>query len=511
MKKLLFALPLSALFFLFGCGGGGPSGAGGGGGGGGTGSFSNASLSGSYVYTISGFDLNTNNPYREAGVFTVDGNGNVTSGTDDFTEGASGISTSTSTGTYAISGDGTGTLSLIFDGVSSNNLNFYITLASGSKFYLVEADALNAYGVAEQQDATAASTTPSGSYAFRIHPVGAALGLNSMVGQMIVSSGVVSGSADVIQGGSFDNGTGAPLAITTGSLTAPSTTAGSTGRGSGSFADSLGTTSFNYYIVDSNNIRFLLNEATAVGIGRAALQTGAPFTTASFTGGYAFGSRGDDAVGGTLNYNDVATVGQLVVSNGAVTGGIYDSVQAGAQVGVGAPLTGGAYSVQTNGRVAVTLAPGIGTTTEQVYWLVSPSLAYFISDDTTKAEDGIAQLQSTTSFSNASLSGQYAFFMDGLNFAAEAYVDRVGWINVDGNGNLTLFQSELDNGTLTNNGKFSGTYNTVAANGRATATVNGISAAPSDITFYLVSPTEAYILQSGASTGYMIIGDMNLQ
>ncbi len=510
MKKLFLALPLSALFFLFGCGGGGPSGANGGGGGGGTGSFSNASLSGSYVYTISGFDLGNNGtPYREAGVFTVDGNGNITSGTDDFTEGASGISPANATGTYSISSDGTGTLSFNLNGVAGSGPNFYITLASTGKFYMIEGDtSANAYGIAEQQDATAAAATPSGSYAFRIHPVGAAQGLSSMVGQMTISAGIITGSTDVIQGSAFDNNTGAPLDITTGSLTAPSTATGSTGRGTGSFADSLGTTTFNYYIVDGNNIRFLLNEATAVGVGRAALQSGAPFTNASFTGSYAFGSRGDDAIGGTLNYNDVATVGQLVAGNGAITSGEYDSAQAGTQIDAGTAFTG-TYNVASNGRVVVTLSPGIGTTTQQVFWLASPSLAYFISDDPTKAEDGIAQLQSTTSFSNSSLSGQYAFFMDGLNFSS-GYIDRVGWISGDGAGNLKWSEAVNNEGSI-NSGNFTGTYNTVSANGRATATVTNISTVNNDITFYLVSPSEAYILQSGSQTGSMIIGALDLQ
>ena len=54
------------------------------------GNFSKASLNGQYVYQIEGFDFSTNLngvPYREAGVFTANGNGNITSATDDFSEG----------------------------------------------------------------------------------------------------------------------------------------------------------------------------------------------------------------------------------------------------------------------------------------------------------------------------------------------------------------------------------------------------------------------------------------
>ena len=79
-----------------------------------TGNFSTASLNGQYVYQIEGFDFSTSTsgvPYREAGVFTANGGGSLTTVTDDFSEGGS-VGTTISTGTYGINNDGTGTLSL---------------------------------------------------------------------------------------------------------------------------------------------------------------------------------------------------------------------------------------------------------------------------------------------------------------------------------------------------------------------------------------------------------------
>jgi hypothetical protein len=72
-----------------------------------SGNFSNASLNGQYVYQIEGFDFRnstTGVPYREAGVFTANGSGGITSATDDFSEGSTVLPT-TSTGSYAISKD----------------------------------------------------------------------------------------------------------------------------------------------------------------------------------------------------------------------------------------------------------------------------------------------------------------------------------------------------------------------------------------------------------------------
>src|SRR5277367_3620409 len=71
------------------------------------GNFSNASLSGQYVYQIQGFDFSTNTngvAYREAGVFTANGAGVITAATDDFSEGNTFLTTN-STGVYAINVD----------------------------------------------------------------------------------------------------------------------------------------------------------------------------------------------------------------------------------------------------------------------------------------------------------------------------------------------------------------------------------------------------------------------
>ena len=54
------------------------------------GNFSNASLIGQYTYSLSGTSeiSNTNSfaSYTEAGVFTADGKGNISGGTDDFAQ-----------------------------------------------------------------------------------------------------------------------------------------------------------------------------------------------------------------------------------------------------------------------------------------------------------------------------------------------------------------------------------------------------------------------------------------
>ncbi len=110
------------------------------------GNFSNASLKGQYVYQIEGFDFsNPNNvvPYREAGVFTADGNKGITTATDDFSEGT-GVFTTVSTGSYSISNDGTGQVS--FNNALLGTITLEVTMVSASKVYLVEADSAGERG-----------------------------------------------------------------------------------------------------------------------------------------------------------------------------------------------------------------------------------------------------------------------------------------------------------------------------------------------------------------------------
>src|SRR5579862_9356386 len=80
-----------------------------------TGKYSNASFKGSYVFQIHGFISQSGSAYREVGVITADGNGNITAGSDSAnTIGAGGAiqNASSLTGTYSVANDGTGNVTI---------------------------------------------------------------------------------------------------------------------------------------------------------------------------------------------------------------------------------------------------------------------------------------------------------------------------------------------------------------------------------------------------------------
>jgi hypothetical protein len=294
-------------------------------------------------------------------------------------------------------------------------------------------------------------------------------------------------------------------------LTTPSSfsTPDATGRGTAKLVDSTATTNFYYYIVDANNIRLLTSDTGVVGLGRVEAQTGGPFSIDPLSGkSFAFGSRADDNGGpGAAN-----TVGSFTASSGAIDSGSLDMVQDDNSFTNIALNAGGTYSpVAANGRTLVAFATAIPSTLQQVFWMVSPSRAFFLttsdSNDVGKIEDGTADQQQGT-FSNSTVTGQYAFAMDGFDDQAGAFIDRVGWIQWDGSGGLIWNEDANSSGLLNSPGPLSGSYS-VGSNGRATATVNSLSYANNDIVFYLVSGSDAYILEN--DPGVEINGVMSKQ
>ena len=438
------------------------------------GNFSNASLSGQYVYQIEGFDfsnLNTVSAYREAGVFTANGSGVITRATDDLSEGH-GVVTTVSTGSYTIGNDGTGTLSF---NNTLGTVTLEVTLVSASKVYMVEGDTLlNAGGLAEKQNSAAIAAAPTGTFVFREHDLNSStLQSVASVGAFTVGGGVASnGNKDVNTGGAFSSLT------FTGSFNAPDTT---TGRGSGTFTDSaLATSSFNYYIVDANNVRFLAATTGVVGDGRAELQSGTP----ALSGSYAFGSKGDTGSLGGVNM-----AGRFTASGGSITAGARDSVQDGGTA-TNVSFTG-TFTQAASGRAVLSLSTAANS--NYVVWMVSPTRGLFLVNDSNTVQDGSLDLQQVSSFSNSTMSGQFGFVMGGFD-VGQTPKDRVGTLQWDGSGKLILNEFTNTAGSPST-ATLSGHY-AVSANGRTGSSISNLS---SNLIFYLVSGNDAYVVQNDSN------------
>jgi hypothetical protein len=467
MRQLSFALGLVTLAFCLACGSGGSS----------RivvhkGNFSNASLSGQYVYQISGFDFRNNSnglPYREAGVLVADGNGNITGGADDFSEGSAGVSSTSASGVYSINNDGTGQIIL-------NGLTLEITLINASKLYLIEGDTfLDAGGTAEKQDTSAVAAPPGGTFAFRTHVENATVPSGG-VGVLTITAGSVSGKEDVLAlGGTLSSQT------LSGVFNAPV----SFGRGTATLNNGSTALQFFYYVISATKFLLLSKDAGVIGTTQAEAQSGGPFAAGSLSGSYAFGSKGDTAT----SLGGVVSAGRFSASNGTISAGVLDSVKNGATSNIS--FNAGTYTVDsTTGRVDVML--NASSSIHEIFYLVSSSRAFFLIDDSSKVEDGTLDQQSS-SFSNASLNGQFAFVMDGFDTTLK---DRVGTLQADGNGRLTLNEVANAGGAISVPGPLSGTYS-VSTNGRTTASISSLS---SNLILYLVSSNDAYMVQSDSGT-----------
>ncbi len=504
LYKLCFVSGLVSSLAAPGCGGGGaviiPHQ---------TGNYSNASFKGSYVYQIHGFLADGNSsPYREAGVITADGAGNITGGIDAFSSSAfSGPPTQSTvpvTGNYTIASDGTGQILLnstpLAAAAGVSQISLAVTLASTFKADLMEADAFaSGAGTAELQDAGAIANAPNGTFVFRLHQE-----VQTPTFSRASEVGFFTFSNSTLSAGNMDQNVLSvgltSLGLTSGSLTTPA----ALGTGTGSFIDSSGsTTNFLYYIVNNSKFLILANNSDAVGSGSAEVQSGAVGN--GLVGTYAFGARGDDA----SFYSEVASIGQFVGSGATISSGTLDSLQDGTNYSQGVSFTGNPTTTTSNpspqGRVQVTLNEP-GGSIPMIFWMVSPSRAFFLDTGLNvnpAAEDGTADLQTGTSFSASSLKGQFALVMDGvdeINVQVEG-LGRIGTLQFDGVSKLTLVElanaSQSGSGA-TSPGAMAGSYQ-VAGNGRVTGTVSN-GGGGLTLVMYAVSGTQAYALQVDPET-----------
>jgi len=455
--------------------------------------FSNASLRGNYMYTLSGSYFNTGNgtsQYKESGTFVADGDGNITGGVDDFVQNSS-LSTSQLTGTYRVAGDGTGMVTLK---VNRGTVQFALTLLSVSDFYLMEFDSFaSGDGEAVQQSADAFSAAPSGTFIFRLNSSSGnnASGAVASVGQMILQSGSITGTEDFVRAGV------AGSSAITGSMTPPD----ANGRGTAVLGDDSGIQSdYVYYVVDSENLKFLRADPGSLGDGRADAQSGA-FSNASLKDGFVFWTRGS-----TLTHSfGVNSAGAFVGDgNGNIVSGSYDSVLDGNPIS-NASLAG-TYQVDSNGRAAITLTPENASPISLIVWMVDSSYGLLLVSASDVASVGRMDQQQASPFSAASLNGSYAFYMFGSETQTSPWLTRVGIISFNGDATVTFTDYFVNNSGVTQQkGPITGTYS-VSANGRVAAFAVGVV---NTQVIYLVSNASGSLLL-GAS-GSALAGSLGQQ
>jgi len=447
------------------------------------GGFSKSSLKGQYVISQTGVGVNTANngvnAFSETIVFTADGSGNLTATCDDFDQigGPYGGCSASVAGTYSIASDGTGSMN--FGG--SNGVNYAITMIDDKHFYIIEQDVFEtASGFGEMQDTTAFTAAPSGTFVFKAHNIET----SSRVGEITITAGAIAGTEDLLSLGFLST---SQAIATTVAMSAPDS------NGRGAFALNDGS-SFNYYVISSSKFHFMSNSKSgSLEIGQAEGQTGGPFSTATLAANtsYVFGSSGD-----TSNPVGIHSAGVFSTDgNGNTTAGAVDYVQ-DSTVNSNLAVSGGTYTLASNGRGTINLTLTGGTISPQIFWMVNGTSAYFLANNTAAVEDGTFSLQQGAPFST--LSSQAAFVMDGFDVA---FKDRVGLFKPTSGGfnwNQAANSFDATAGVGTPSALGTTGTNQVSSNGRVTVTVNNVT--PS-LVFYLSSANTGFMVQEDADIG----------
>lgn len=336
--RLVVPVLFSALGVLAGCGGNG----------GGTtgpvappsGSFSKSNLNGTYVFSVSGVDVN-GYPFALAGTLTANGQGQISSGAIDINnaEFSAPQGDVSATGNYTVQVDGRGTANLSATTQYGNSLVLDFVLENSSHGLVTEADG-NATG-SGTMDLQSSGVTPTGTYAFLVSGGTYASGTPyAAAGNFTIgNSGAIAGLLDVNDGGvaAFPNES-LSGSLVLGPSASPATTLLSSGFGGG--------LTFDVFAIDATHLKFIEMDQTATLVGDAYSQTSATMPTGSL----AF------TVGGcspctSASFNPVA-IGGFAVTDGSgnITNASTEDYNLGGTVSTTTGTFTGNYSAAGTGR-----------------------------------------------------------------------------------------------------------------------------------------------------------------
>ncbi|HEX4604423.1 MAG TPA: hypothetical protein VH724_10540 [Candidatus Angelobacter sp.] len=219
-----------------------------------TGPFSNASVSGPFAFTIAGASLLSGGPFAAGGVFTSNGTGTVTSGTEDFNNAGTITTNVGLTGSYTMAATGRGTLTIT---TTAGTFTFVIYPSSGGVLALETDVGFLTTGTALQQSGTFGNATLSGTYGLNFTGVTTSGEIDSVAQFTADGASKVTGIIDL-------NNTGG---ITFGQPLSGNFTAAASGRTTLALQTPLGTQNLAVYMVNGNRALFVELDGGLVAAG----------------------------------------------------------------------------------------------------------------------------------------------------------------------------------------------------------------------------------------------------
>jgi hypothetical protein len=421
-------------------------------------------FSGTYAFLVA--DRGCVCTFAAAGSLKADGAGKVSSGVMDINYAGSVQNNVAVSGTYTVDIHGRGSANLKSSG---GTYAFRFVILSATHAFVIGFDTYeNASGTMDLQDSSAFSVAGlAGSFAFLVSGTDAA-GEALQIGGAITSNtsgNISSGIEDVHDNQVIETA----LSI----APAPISVAASSGRGVFSLSSSFGTSDYAFYVVDANHLKLIGMDAGTILDGDAYLQKSS--SSSQIAGSYAFTTFGwTSGLPLPLSAGGVF----LADSSGNIASGTEDQNNNGS-VAQNLQLSG-TYTVASNGRGTLTLNTSSGTTSFAIY----PSVAgiQLLEIDSSGTTDGMAFLQQASSFSSASLNGNFGLSTTGSS--AGEISDQLAALSADGNGNVAGTM-DLNNERSPEAGlSVKGSYS-ISSNGRGTTTLT-TSAGISNLNIYTV-------------------------
>jgi hypothetical protein len=465
-----------------------------------TGGFTNASLKGTYAFTMSGSQNDgIGTPIMRVGSFIADGNGGITGAVEDvnITTNGTGLASfvqfeGAPNSSYTIAQNGLGTVTLA-NASNTVPLKLAISLSTATSGLVVQIDGSSTASGSFQLQNLSNSFSPAFAFDFS----GIDLNPNSMASVSIVGQ-LRTNTANLVSGGAFDLNDGATLAslqpILQGNLQMDSTNA-SFGRGSFQLNGNL----FNFYMIDANHLVCIESDGVFATMGSATGQSGVPTAASQLAGSFVY-EVGGAALANTGIFGAISRGGRFTFDgNSAFTNFQVDQNYNGTHMTFPAPgnsLSNVSVTIDAGGSGRGTLAftdTHSGAIFNYVFYMSSASQGVIQDTSFDDVADGSINLQSGT-FTPASLAGNYIVNWSGFNGNLGFEEDFVGQFalasattsNISG----TVDYTELGNSQVFLNSGIAGALTLSGDGTGAGASANTITMQAGGITFHF----NAYIL-----------------
>ena len=285
------------------------------------------------------------------------------------------------TGTYSVGSDGRGSMTIT--SVFGTTIYHFVVISSG-QLQLIgfdNGDSISGFA-SPQSSETPSLSALAGNWSFFLS--------GSSEGSTVVEAGrfTLDSAGNITRGAEDQNNSGTVSSNAT--FTGNASSVSASGRGSASFAGTLGTSTFAFYVGSSSTFYFTDTDSGVFLTGSAYKQQSANFTNSSLSGTYVFLFAGTDSLG-----HAAAKIGEITAEgDGLFTGGVFDGNNNGSPA-LNQALTGGTYSVATNGRGTALLSSAAGTSS-YAFYLVSSSLVVFVETDSFGTTGGPRKLTEWT-------------------------------------------------------------------------------------------------------------------